>query len=303
MWLQILLLWSSIFSAYSNQDHPIMGGGRRSLSSPKIWSKPRNGSWVCGDSIYRAIQCDDDSDYIKIARCYCIYYDVESQGSQFGTCLASCFNPQFGAYFKVRRYSVENASFFNRDMCVETYSESIQYVTHRTGRFCGRCQHNYGLSIYSYQFSACIPCHGNNHLNWVKYMAISLIPLGVFYFLVVALKVNFTSSYLNGVVTSIQIIVSPVNLHSLYAWMSTGTMEGKQLLQGLVACYGPLNLDFFRDIYPPFCLGPDFNALQVISLDYIPAMFPFILIIMTYFMIKLYDKNFFFIVWMWKPFK
>lgn len=110
--------------------------------------------------------------------------------------------------------------------------------------------------------------------------------------MVVTLKINFTSSYLNGVITSIQIIGSPVNLHILYAWMSTGAIEGKPLLQGLVACYGPLNLDFFRDLYPPFCLGPDFNALQVIALDYIPAMFPFLLIIINYFISNFMTESF-----------
>ncbi len=63
------------------------------------------------ETLNNAIQCQDDSDYIKIARCYCIYYyDRNTNRSQFGSCLATCFHPQLGAYFSVKRYSVENAT-------------------------------------------------------------------------------------------------------------------------------------------------------------------------------------------------
>ncbi len=271
--------------------------------SPKIWSRLKNSSWVCGNSIKYAIQCQDDSDYIKIARCYCIYYDPNTNSSQFGHCMATCFHPQFGTYFTVRRYSVENASLFNRAMCVES-SSSFQYITNRSGRFCGSCQEGHGLSVYSYQWSTCIPCKEYHRLNWVKYLAVSLVPLVGFYFLVVLMKINFTSSYLSSVVASVQIMASPVNLYILEAWGNSNLIGGSDGETKLyIAMYGPLNLDFFRDLYSPFCLDPSFSAMQVISLDYISGVFPFILIILTYFLIKFYDRHYFLVVWAWKPFK
>ncbi len=64
-----------------------------------------------------------------------------------------------------------------------------------------------------------------------------------------------------------------------------------------------MNLDFFRDVYPDFCLHPRMNVLHVVSLDYIVALYPFLLIFITYVLITTYDDNYRLLVWAWKPFK
>ncbi len=232
-----------------NKDNKEMELFKTSANPQTIWSRFFNNTWICGNSVNNAIQSQNDSDYIKIARCYCIYYDPNTNRSQFGSSLATCFHPQFGAYFSVKRYSVENASLFNKAMCVESSAE-FQYITNRIGRFCGSCQEIHGLSVYSYQMSTCIPSKEYRHRNWVKYIASSLVPLGLFYFLIVMLKINFTSSYLTGVVTAIQTMGSPLNLYILDAWMKSNTIDNTCLFKVLVSCLGLLNLDFFV-IYTP----------------------------------------------------
>ncbi len=117
------------------------------------------------------------------------------------------------------------------------------------------------------------------------------------------LKINFTSSYLSGVVTTIQIMGSPLNGYIFYAWMKSNTITYVSLIKVVVIVVSPLNLDFFRGFYSPYCLSPSFSVLQVISLDYINCLFPFVLIIFTYFIIKLYDRDFTPIVWLWRPLK
>ena len=274
-----------------------------SSTYPLIWSQFKNNSWVCGSSIHGAVLCTDDSNYIEIARCYCMFYDEKTNISQLGTCMATCFHPQFASYFRLERYRVANANLFNERMCVES-SSSFNYTTNRTGRFCGRCQDGHGLTVYSYQLTICIPCDSYSHINWLKYFAMALVPLTVLYVLVVMIKINVPSSYLNGVVTSSQIMVSPLNLHILEGWLYSNAVSGTpSSMNFFISCFGVLNLDFFRDVYSPFCLNPKFTALQVIALDYIPALYPFVLIFVTYLLIKMHDKNFALIVWTWKPFK
>ena len=63
------------------------------------------------------------------------------------------------------------------------------------------------------------------------------------------------------------------------------------------------NLDFFRMQYSPFCLYPKASILHIVSLNYIVALYPFILILMTYGLVSMYDRNYRLLVWMWKPFK
>ena len=52
-------------------------------------------------------------------------------------------------------------------------------------------------------------------------------------------------------------------------------------LKWVVLSYSIWNLDFFRSIYPPFCIHPHMSALQVVSLDYIVAVYPMILVLVT----------------------
>ena len=54
-------------------------------------------------------------------------------------------------------------------------------------------------------------------------------------------------------------------------------------------------------VYPPFCLHPDANIFQILSLDYIVALYPFLLIFMTYVLVTAYDKRYRLVVWMWRP--
>ena len=62
-----------------------------------------------------------------------------------------------------------------------------------------------------------------------------------------------------------------------------------------------VNLDFFRLVYPPFCLHPRANIFQILSLDYLVALYPFFLIIMTYVLVTAHDKRYRLVVWMWRP--
>ena len=54
--------------------------------------------------------------------------------------------------------------------------------------------------------------------------------------------------------------------------------------------YGVWNLDFFRYVYQPFCLHPNMTTLQMISLDYAIAMYPLLLIFLTYAFVKIHDR-------------
>ena len=66
--------------------------------------------------------------------------------------------------------------------------------------------------------------------------------------------------------------------------------------------HGIWNLDFFRLLYEPFCVNPKMTTLQVLALDYAIAVYPLLLIVITYSLTELHDHNFRLIVWLWKPF-
>ena len=68
-----------------------------------------------------------------------------------------------------------------------------------------------------------------------------------------------------------------------------------------LALYGIWNFDFFRNFYSDICLGIGF--LPTLALDYVIAVYPLLLMAITYLLVSLYDKNYRFIVAMWKPFR
>ena len=72
------------------------------------------------------------------------------------------------------------------------------------------------------------------------------------------------------------------------------------MIQTATTIYGIWNLDFFRTILPPTCL--DIDTLQALSLDYAIAVYPLLLVIISYILIELHDRDTSFIVCIWTPF-
>ena len=220
-----------------------------------------------------------------------------------GTCWITCF--QFRQSYSIFHYSMENATKVNDDIC-SGHNSVID--THREGRFCGRCKEGYGLAAYSYHYTNCIPCNDYGYKNWLIYFTVALLPLTLFYIFMVIFRVSFTSSYINGYVFVIQCILSPIARRTIDAWVTAQYTEMDDrsivatVLKIYTSTYGIVNLDFFRDVYLHFCLHPQANMLHIISLDYIVAVYPFLLIFITHLVVNLYDRSYL-IKLAWKPFK
>ena len=259
-----------------------------------IWSKKINGSWNCGAQIRGAILCRPT--ILKISRCYCVYFDPKSNTSLFGQCFATCYRQGGDSYYHIKRYSVANHSMFNARMC--------QHESARTGRFCGSCIEGHGLAVYSYHISSCIKCK-YEHTNWLKFFMVALLPLSFFYVIVVIFKMNFVSGEFGGSVFALQILMAPIQLRDVDMWFhSTTALKGAiKMVKISYSIFGVVNLDFVCDIYSLFCISPNFTILHVLSLDYIVALYPYFLMVLTYVLIKLYDRPCVFLVWAWKPFK
>ena len=65
--------------------------------------------------------------------------------------------------------------------------------------------------------------------------------------------------------------------------------------------YSLWNLDMFRSVIPDICLNV--TILQALALEYLIALYPFVLILFSYFLIVLHDRRIVFIVVVWKPLK
>ena len=294
-----LLLCYIILTLAAAQDVPV-----DPISDRKVWSVCSNGSCECGDDIEDTVLCSEGSLYIQ--PCFCVYFEAESNATILGSCILTCFYVHNLDHtgrnsYEIARYSVSNGTFVNIRICGCEYSHQNM---HRQGRFCGGCEEGYGLAAYSYNYLDCVPCSGYGYKNWLIYFTVALLPLTVFYFIVVVMKLNVPSSHLNGTVFVIQCFTSTIQLRAFEAMLKANknqTVTGA-FFHASTALFSFVNLDFFRSLYPYNCLHPKLSMMHLVSLDFIVAFYPFFLILVTCLLVSLYDKNYRVLVWTWKKF-
>ena len=250
-----------------------------------IYRSPHYNQCVCGIKLHKNIICDPSTlTTVVTEKFICVFFSKELQTTLAGTC-------PYGSSGVLPR----NAS----EIDVPEESEWFCSHLHRMGHLCGECETNYTLPIYSY-YLGCVKCESYEN-GWVKFAAAAFLPLTLFYIIVVTFRISATSPTLNAFIMVNQIIAIPSIIREIYT-ISLGTSSDKVYSSNFVIVVIAIwNLDFFRSFYGPICLHPDLNYPQVLLLEYAIGLYPLLLlIIFTYFLIKLHD-NFAIIVLLWKP--
>ena len=145
----------------------------------------------------------------------------------------------------------------------------------------------------------CVRCLHDK--NVVKYCAVAFLPLTLFLVIVITFHISATSPSMNAFVLVCQVLTSPMQVRIVSNAVDDRTWS--VILAVYESLHGFWNLDFFRTVYPRFCLHPNMSTLQVLALDYIIAAYPLLLIIITYSLVKLHNHNCKLVVWLWKPFR
>ena len=150
----------------------------------------------------------------------------------------------------------------------------------RGGRLCGKCKDNYHPLVYSYDMK-CMQCKGMKY-NWLTFIIVAFLPLTLFFVFIISCGINASSPQLEAFVVYAQTIATPANIRIILAGLLTDyKYKGASLLCQLVAAfYGVWNLDFFHTLLPPICIK--LSTLQVLALDYVIAIYPLLLIAITY---------------------
>ena len=289
MWLIVTLLLSVAESSQlivPSGDSVFRGCGNDPCPP---WQINFTGTCVCPIKTFDdVIQCRDDPYELRLHKCYCI--TCSQSRFLFGPCQFTCTRKYNGVTFVVEPNNT------NEVMCGSH---------NRQGQMCGQCKPGYAPPVYSYSLS-CVNCTTS---NWGKYTAVSLLPLTAFFVFVVAFRISATSPRLHGLVLCIQIIMCPLNARLLQDMYHCVWDEDANHIQSHIVSIkvttsfiGIWNLDFFRFVYPPFCLHPHTNTLQVLALDYLVAVYPLLLIGLSYLGVLLYDHNVHHCVWLCKPF-
>ena len=240
----------------------------------------------CGDDLKETIQCHEDKT-VSIKACYCITVN-DNMEPLVGFCLYTCSQ----SLFKRNKRNINYIEIEN-NITVNQLVEKTCGVYNRHGLMCGQCIEGYGLPVYSYNLS-CVECTDYKY-NWLKYIAVAYGPLTVFYFIIIIFRISASSGLMIGYVMGCQMMAT-YSLVKFYLAIQGSNIYFKLFM----LVYSIWNLDFFRSLYPPFCLHPHLSALQVLSIDYIVAVYPMILVLLTYLFVKLHDR-FRLVVWLCRP--
>ena len=241
-----------------------------------------------------AVRChiNANNTYANLKPIFCMSYK-ETTGVILGFCsYNSCSRrPESQCTGRGLRYVKvpQEPQLINDIMCGEI---------NRTGILCSKCKDGLGPAVFTYGLP-CVECLGNTR-GWLLYLTLALLPSTLFFLLIIALQIHVSSSALDSMVLMCQIIVNVVN------WSPAGLLSGSKSLHSLqiflLTVYGIWNLDFFRYLVPPFCINENMTTLQIVSLEYLLALYPLLLITVTYILIELHDRGCRVLVLMWRPF-
>ena len=243
-----------------------------------------------GNHIGDVLQVQPGTNQTMLLPFYCMTttQDLTEHRDVMGGCLFSTNTPQEMSFFPLPC----NISELNQFMCADL---------NREGQLCGRCQDGYAPPVYSYSLH-CVNCTDHGYHNWIKYLAIAFGPLTVFCVVIIVLHISATSPYLHGYILFCQLFSLPTTYRILLNSHGYMYYKGTKLFTNIYSSLvGIWNLDFFRLIYEPFCLHPDMSVVLSLTLDYLIALYPLLLVTITYSLVFLYGRNCKVVVLLWKP--
>ncbi len=253
---------------------------------------------TCGNEHNGIMLCDQERYISAVLSCHCITYKEDTNETYVGACVYRCANEFSGELFDPVYSEIVINKTIHRSIGGWVNNFSCGELN-RDGMLCGSCKDNYSTVAYSYDLK-CIECPERvSYKNWLKYFGAAYSFLTVFYFIIFIFKVNVTSSSLHGFVFYSQAVAMPTNIRFILLAVVQKpryTLPAKILL----SVYGIWNLDFFRTLYPEFCLNT--STLGTIALDYAIALYPLVLILISFVLVQLHARNFKPVVFLWKPF-
>ena len=229
----------------------------------------------CANTLPGVVQCGKQSNQSSLRTSYCMTYNCEHNSTYVGRC-------PFDKHTEVTKLPTR----------VSDVNDFICGGLNRTGLLCGRCMDGLGVTTLSHE-RYCLECW-NSFRGWALYVFLILFPPTLFFFAVLLFQFKVTSAEMNYFIFIVQFISVCTNQAPQY--------QTTALYYLLITFYGFWNLDFFRYVSPRICVSDKLTQMHVLALDYIPALYPLLLIVLTYVSIELHDRDYKAFVWLWKPF-
>ena len=259
-----------------------------STSRCPTWYLPTSSSGcICGSTLGPLIKCYGH-ERVKIRVAFCMSFDRASQQVLVGNCPYVNRDIQRNIFIEQSR----NQSHLNEELCG---------WANRTGFLCSRCKEGLGVSTMTYGYT-CMKCIGNLK-GWILYFFLALMPVTVFFLVIMVCRIRTNSEKMNAMICIFQIMTFYMDKYPYTVRGTAGGRRGDYLLLTAVTIGSIWNLDFFRHIIPPFCISEHLSTLNIIAMEYIVAIYPLFLMFLTYIIIELHARDFKLFHILWLPFK
>ena len=252
-----------------------------------IWMREdSNDNQQCQCELAGFVSCNETSIISLKKELFCISFD--GNGSLVtGAC------PYY--YYQLNYLSSLNSSVtsdiaFNKVMCGPL---------NREGLLCSKCLPGYGIPVFSKAEDKCVLC--DSQYAWPLYLALVLVPITLFYILVIVFNFSATHPPITAYIFYCQLLSYIVH-NILYVRHQFETYANHTFLYAALTICDIWNLDVLRYTIPSFCLNESFTNTEAAFLELISTFYPLILILLTLILFELHAYNCRIVVYVWKPF-
>lgn len=272
---------------------PTMTEATASLSCPPGFV-PQGNDCVCPKWPNEIIVCNNLSKTASIQIGYCITYDNSTKEVRVGACPQANYRKDYRKFYYALPEDLSNLTEY---MCGEFHSK---------GLLCGECKDGFSTQPVQYTaFFNCTSCNSTTY-SWLKFIGISLLPSAIIYVVIVIFSISIVSGPVNAVFFFCQVTIGYFNIffiqNALNSQSSTVHVNLNRVSQILNTFYTLLNLEFFLDWIPSYCLSKHLSVLETIALKYVLPFMTLLFALIPCICIQLHAYNFRPLVWCWKPF-
>ena len=238
---------------------------------------------VCGESIGGFVKCDPTTLNASLLMRKCITYDNVS-GMAYVTSCPFKTAQQSAVYMPLPRDPTQ----LNRFICSPF---------NRKGLVCSECEQGYGPSVFSNTLK-CHKCSGTYH-GWALYIFLELFPVTILFSFMTVFHIRLTSSGANCYLFNIQMIGAVLS-YGTHTGLYPFGAKSEILHKITLTVYGFANLDFFREIIPPFCVDEKINGMHSLALSYVSVLYLIALTLTVYFILEMHYRGCRFTMWLWR---
>ena len=252
------------------------------------WFYYNNETCECGSQLGRKVHCNQQEMTAEIADGFCAT-STEQEGLYYaGFCpLRRTKNNTDRLYSELP----SDPNLLNDTMC-GPYN--------RTGLLCGRCIDGYGPAVYSFNMK-CADCSKISIGSAIiLYLFLELIPITLFFICVVIFRLNITAGPLLGYVLFCQIYYSAFVGYEIFIF--DYILSHVPTAVWILTFCGIWDLQFFKSVISPFCISSKLTGIDIQMLNLVTAIYPVLLVIITWILMELHARNYRIIQILWKPF-